>query len=135
MKSRTYISLFLLLAITFVPVIIHLGFRVYIVPTGWAIASSFVELSDHPGLAIVFALYTAIYSAIFHAAARLSCRAISLLASDRARTFLQIAVLCVLASFSFAKVLTYGGWDGSGGIYHLDGLGPPRGERLQTMVE
>ena len=118
MSRRQFVSLFMLLAICFVPILINFGVVAWIVPICWGIASTIREVvSLDWRSAIGFGLYSAIYLAVFYLVARVCFFLIGLARHPTAVICLQVAVLLVLCGCSFRRVLTYVSIQGSGGTY------------------
>jgi ABC-type Fe3+ transport system permease subunit len=118
MLRRHFIAFFLILAITFVPVIFYFGLVVFIVPTSWGFASTFHQLcrAEFP-IACMYSIYCAIFTAIFYGFGRLAFWMTSLVESKRGRITAQSAILLALFACSFIKALTYGSIAGRGGTY------------------
>lgn len=120
MKRPLYLGLFVVLAVTFVPIMINFGVIVWIVPDAWGITSLVREIARakfRPALG--FGLYSALYLGLFFLAAKLTYWMTLKVRSKELRLVAQCVVFASLFSCSFLRVLTYGSIRGRGGTYNF----------------
>lgn len=118
MLRRHFVALFLILAITFVPVIFFFGMVVFVVPTAWGFFGTFHQLyrAEFP-IACIYSIYSLVFTGIYYGFARLAYWMTSLVGLKQGRVAAQSAILLALFACSFVKVLTYASFGGHGGTY------------------
>lgn len=108
--KHLYVFVFLVLASTFVPVVLHYGLIVYVVPL---ICPLFVT----GAIGIAVYLYLLFYLALFYGAARLTSSWVWAIQSLSLRFGIVALIYAGIFSCSFMRVLTYTSIQGQGGTY------------------
>ncbi|WP_035608520.1 hypothetical protein [Haloferula sp. BvORR071] len=118
MPKKLFVTLFVVLAIAFVPILISFGLVAFTVPTVWGYVSTFAELARFKAShAFGFSIHCAFYTAIFYGLARLA-HAISVpMKGPRIRLAFQCVILAGIVLCSFLRVITYSSFGGQGGTY------------------
>jgi hypothetical protein len=118
MTRSLYISLFVVLAAVFVPIVINFGLVVWLVPSIWGIVSAIKDLfRGRIRTALGFGVYSAVYACLFYFVARITYWVTSRARQRSLRLSLQCILLAGLFSCSFLRVVTYGSIQGRGGTY------------------
>ena len=115
MSRGLYISLFLLLAVIFVPVLFFYGLGFYVVPIVY-MCTDLLRINNG-NVDLLTLGYILVYLLFFYGAAEFTFWASDLSSFGVIRKALQILFLVVVFSCSFIPAITYGGIGGQGGTY------------------
>ncbi len=114
MIKRPFVALIVIDAYCFVPVLFYFGVGGFVIPLSGGLV---VAMQVGALLPVGYLVYAAFYVAVFYSMARGLNYAAQKIRSRSARLGLQTCVLTGLLTCSFARVITYGSIQGSGGIY------------------
>ena len=118
MSKKLFVTLFMVLAIAFVPIIITFGVVTFTVPIAWGYLSTFSELARlKTSHAFGFSIHCAFYTAIYYGLARLAFRVTAPAQRRQTRVAIQCVILAAVVSCSFLRVITYSSLGGQGGTY------------------
>ena len=116
MHRNLFVSLFLVFAMTFVPVVFFFGLAAVIAPAAWGIFEGVSRLMQGDWrFSLFLAVHSILYLAVYYGLARGTFSWLSGLPTVYGVPFsLQLLVLLALFSCSFARIITYHSIQGSG---------------------
>lgn len=118
-RRSVYIPMFMMLSITFVPVIFFFGLIVLIVPSGYGIVwlLDLIFMKQDWRLGIGVGLHLLVYLTFFLLLARVSHRLLTKIPWEAARLIACALIFAALIGCGFLRVLTYQSIQGCGGTY------------------
>ena len=112
LDRRDFLVFFVAACMAFVPVVFFGGFYISVMP----ISAMILHIGNGMNL-ILMAIYLPIYTAVFLGVGAAGYAMIGRLPWNLAREFALVGLLILPLLSSFARVITYVGWDGRGGTY------------------
>ena len=112
LDRRDFLVFFVAACMAFVPVVLFGGFFVYVMPISALVLQIGVGMNW-----ILIAIYLPIYTAVFLGVGAAGYAMIRRLPWNLAREFALVGLLTLPLLSTFARVVTYVGWEGRGGTY------------------